>query len=220
MADLVNIALHFWEFIHPIISYILKQTTLVSLIAIYVGSKNVAKQIRISRQPLLVFKIQDAEINNEAKNIDGESQLVENVGVNTAVNVNIFRCFLDITQESFWYKHIHEHLPNFIKKRNNKNQYPFATVTLEKSLGTIKADGQKNIGLLPYSSSYGIFILQYQDMLGNYYQTLMRPQNGRGDFEKVVPPKKICSRNRIENTFIGHTEKFRLSRFLKNGYNI
>lgn len=146
--------------------------------------------------------------------------MVENVGVNTAINVNIFRCFLDITQESFWYKHIHEHLPNFIKKKNNKNQYPFATVTLEKSLGTIKADGQKNIGLLPYSSSYEIFIVQYQDMLGNYYQTLMRPQNGRGDFEKVVPPKKIYSRNRIENTFIGHPEKFRMSRFLKNGYNI
>ena len=97
--------------------------------------------------------------------------------------------------------------------------YPFAKITLEESLGTIKVDGKKDINLLPLSHSYEIFIVQYQDMLGNYYQTLLRPQNGRGDFEKVVPPRKIRSKNVIKNTFIGHGEEIILPRFLKDGYN-
>ncbi|MCT4401893.1 hypothetical protein EFS26_02935 [Leuconostoc suionicum] len=96
--------------------------------------------------------------------------------------------------------------------------YPFAKITLENSLGTIKADELKSVNLLPMSSSYEIFIVQYQDMLGNYYQTLLRTQNGRGDFEKVIPPKLISSKKRLKNTFIGRSEQIKLNKFLKNGY--
>ena len=202
-----------------IISDILNPATVVSVIAIFVGSRNVTKQIRISRQPLLVFKIQDVENNVNKEDNISKTQIVENVGLNVAVNVNIYRSFLDITRESFWYKNIYRFFPAFFKNRIRKNQYPFAMVTLEKSLGTIKVDGKKDIDLSPLSDRYEIFIVQYQDMLGNYYQTLLRPQNGRGDFEKVVPPRKIRSKNVIKNTFIGHGEEIILPRFLKDGYN-
>ena len=216
---LMNNIIYWVKNLVTIITDILNPATVVSVIAIFVGSRNVTKQIRISRQPLLVFKIQDVENNVNKEDNISKTQIVENVGLNVAVNVNIYRSFLDNTRESFWYKKIYSLSPVFLKNRVRKNLYPFAKITLEESLGTIKVDGKKDINLLPLSHSYEIFIVQYQDMLGNYYQTLLRPQNGRGDFEKVVPPRKIRSKNVIKNTFIGHGEEIILPRFLKDGYN-
>lgn len=214
---MVNILIHLWE----ILTFVITPATItiiVSVIAIWVASKNVTEQIRISRQPLLIFKIQDTNIRENAEDIAKKFQLVENVGSNTAVNINIFRSFLDITHESFLYKHMYKNIPNFIKKKIKISPYQFADLTLEESLGTLKSDEYKSINLLPLSVSYDLFIVQYQDMLGNYYQSLLIPQNGRGDFEKIIPPKKISSKERFKSTFIGQTNRITLTNFLKNGY--
>lgn len=113
---------------------------------------------------------------------------------------------------------MYKNLPNFIKKKIKISPYQFADLTLEESLGTLKSDEYKSINLLPLSVSYDLFIVQYQDMLGNYYQSLLIPQNGRGDFEKIIPPKKISSKERFKSTFIGQKNRITLTNFLKNGY--
>ncbi|MFK8248754.1 hypothetical protein ACI78P_05085 [Leuconostoc mesenteroides] len=196
------------------LSAIFNPTTIISVVGIIYTGHNVQKQIRISRQPFLIFKLQDVDTRRSNKRI----QNVENIGSNTAVNVNVYRCFLDITSKSFWHDKIYSFSTIFLKDKIRRNMYSFADVTLERSLGTFKVGISKKLDLKPISDNYEIFIVQYQDMLGNYYQTLLRPQNGRGDYEKVFPPKKIAPNKRIKNTFIGKTERIALSSFLKQGY--
>ena len=111
---LMNNIIYWVKNLVTIISDILNPATVVSVIAIFVGSRNVTKQIRISRQPLLVFKIQDVENNVNKEDNISKTQIVENVGLNVAVNVNIYRSFLDNTRESFWYKKIYSLSPVFL----------------------------------------------------------------------------------------------------------
>lgn len=54
----------------------------------------------------------------------------------------------------------------------------------------------------PVSDSYEIFIVEYQNIAGETYQTMLKPTPGRGDHEFLYVPKRIrFKKNRFEGLF-------------------
>lgn len=120
-------------------------------------------------------------------------QFVRNIGTNTAVNVKVYTLFLDDVP---------------LKK---------GTITLKYSLGTMMPDEKIKIKLVPVSDSYEIFIIEYQNISGETYQTILKPQNGRGDHEFLYVPRKIrCKRHRLEGIF--ENKKISLPRYIRKIY--
>ena len=49
---------------------------------------------------------------------------------------------------------------------------------------------EKNIKLLPHGN-YEIFVIEYNNIIGETYQTFLKPGTGRGDHEFLYGPRKI-----------------------------
>lgn len=146
------------------------------------------------------------DIYNELQLVSGEKaflefrlqgtsglQFVRNIGTNTAVNVKVYKLLLGNSS---------------LKK---------GTITLKHSLGTMVPDEKIEIKLLPVSSSYELFIIEYQNISGHTYQTVLKPQNGRGDYEFLFVPRKIrLRRHQLEEIF--KSKDISLPRYIRKIY--
>lgn len=154
------------------------------------GAYWVAKvQIRQSEKTFLEFVLQDSE-----------HQLIWNIGGKVAVNVHVYRCFLDIITGD-------ASNPKFVK------------LTLEHSLGTIPAGKEKQIDLLPWSDFYEIFMIEYQNIDGTWYRSFLRPQTGRGDHEILYAPKPIRFFNKKWKLGPKETVRTKMTRQMRKVYD-
>ncbi|ENZ5734922.1 hypothetical protein ABHA52_13535 [Enterococcus faecium] len=99
-------------------------------------------------------------------------QFVRNISNKAAVNTKVYRIILDIT------------------KMSKRSKYKHANISLKYSLGTIMPNEKKNIKLLPHGN-YEIFVIEYNNIIGETYQTFLKPGTGRGDHEFLYGPRKI-----------------------------
>lgn len=167
-------------------------TVAVGAITAFTGYKYNKLQLISNEKAFLEFCLQETS----------DLQFVRNIGINTAVNVKVYKVFLNI---------------NCVKKIFGKNYYKRGTVSLEQSLGTIMAGKKKKIKLVPESQSYEIFIIEYQNISGETYQTILKPQNGRGDHEFLYIPRKIRSRRQqLEGIF--KSKEISLPRYIRKIY--
>lgn len=84
-------------------------------------------------------------------------------------------------------------------------------------LGTMMPGEKIEIKLLPVSSSYELFIIEYQNISGHTYQTVLKPQNGRGDHEFLFVPRKIrLRRHQLEGIF--KSKDISLPRYIRKIY--
>ena len=114
-------------------------------------------------------------------------QYVRNIGTNTAVNVKIYKVFV---RDSDAYS---------IK---GKIFFTGGDLSLQQSFGTMLTGERRELSLKPDSNSYEIFIVEYQNIAGETYQTMLKPTPGRGDHEFLYVPKRIrFKKNQFEGLF-------------------
>lgn len=126
-------------------------------------------------------------------------QKIRNIGGKVAINVHVYRAFLVIT--------------------DGRKKPEFVDITLEHSLGTIKVSEEKCIDLLPASQSYEVFIIEYQNINGIRYRSVLRPQTGRGDHETLYIPKPIRFFSRKWNLAPRETIQIKMTRQIRDAYS-
>lgn len=167
-------------------------TIAVGLLSVFMGYIYIKLQLVSGEKAFLEFRLQGTL----------DVQFVRNIGINTAVNVKLYKVFLDTSH---------------VTKLFGKYYYKRGTVSLEESLGTIMAGKKKKIELVPESQSYEIFIIEYQNISGETYQTILKPQNGRGDHEVLFVPRKIrLRRHQLEGIF--KSKEISLPRYIRKIY--
>lgn len=187
--------------------------TLLGMLATYWVS---TKQIRASEKPFIEFNLSQ-----------NEQPIIRNVGGRSAINVNVFKIFLDIEHTSKIYSCSNRFVIKAFHNRNLKvfnifskyikrilPVYHYANVTLEKSFGTLQPNKEKSCSIFPVSDSLEIFVVQFENINGIKYQTVLKPTNGRGDFEKLYPPKRICRKFEGPQLLTNEGKKIRISRYL------
>ncbi len=64
---------------------------------------------------------------------------------------------------------------------------------------------------------YELFIIEYQNIAGETYQSILKPSNGKGEHEVLYVPKKIWrNKNKLEGIFFDETRK--LPRYIRKIY--
>lgn len=142
-------------------------TIVMGILTILTAYLFVKIQILSNEKVFVEFKLQETK----------QKQIVRNISNKAAVNVKVYRVFLDT---------------NTSKKRD---PYKTANITLEYALGSILSGEKREIKLLPISDSYEIFVIEYQNISGETYQSITKPQSGRGDHEFLYVPRKIYGKH-------------------------
>lgn len=184
---MINIILFTWDYTLSFDSVLSILATVITVMGAYWVAKI---QIRQSEKPFLEFVVQESK----------ENQLIRNIGGKVAINIHVYRCFLDIVTGD-------ASKPKFVK------------LTLEHSLGTIPAGEQKAIDLLPWSDFYEIFMIEYQNIDGTRYRSFLRPQTGRGDHEILYAPKPIRFFNKKWRLGPKETVRTKMTRQMRKVYH-
>lgn len=188
-----------------------------AVIGVFITYIVATKQIRASEKPFVEYSV--------------ASKKIRNIGAKSAINVNIFKIFLDINKRS----KLHDIIFGIIDKCFPRHRlkmygfvnrvidpifpaYKYADITLEKSVGTLLPNEEKNCALLPLSHAQELFLVQFENINGEAYQTILTPTNGRGDFEKFYPPKRIFFKLNTRKIWGPNGKHIKLSKRLLKAY--
>lgn len=187
--------------------------TLLGMIVTY---RIATKQIRESEKPFIEFSLSQSE-----------QPIIRNIGGRLAINVNIFKVFLDVEKPSKIYSLSNRFIKKLFPDRKLKMfnllsmyvkrifpVYRNANLTLEESLGTMPTNREIACSVFPISDALEIFVVQFENINGKSYQTVLKPTNGRGDFEKLYPPRRIFRKFESTQLLTNGGKKIRISRYL------